>query len=300
MAGLLCLGMGFCAEALALRLKGQGWEIVGTVRSQARIEELGTRGFRAVTLDRIEETGILSATPLHVLISAPPDERGDPALRACGERLANAPSRPAWVGYLSTTGVYGDHGGGWVDEETPTAPQSDRARRRIEAEEAWLSWGRAVGAPVHVFRLAGIYGPGRNQLVSLREGTARRIDKPGQVFSRIHVDDIAEVLLASIRAPRAGRIYNVCDDEPAPPQEVVAYAATLLGMEPPPLEAYEQVRSKLSPMAASFYLESKRVSNRRIRDELGVRLAYPTYREGLSALQRDSNPMHAPEANRHR
>lgn len=291
MAGLLCLGMGFCAEALASRLKTQGWEIVGTARSEARIAELAARGFRAVTLDRINETGILSATPLHVLVSAPPDDRGDPALHACGDALASVSSRVAWVGYLSTTGVYGDHAGGWVDEDTPTAPQSERARRRIDAEEAWLSWGRANGVAVHVFRLAGIYGPGRNQLVSLREGTARRIDKPGQVFSRIHVDDIAEVLLTSIRAPRAGRIYNVCDDEPAPPQEVVAYAATLLGMEPPPLEAYEQVRSKLSPMAASFYQESKRVSNRRIRHELGVRLAYPTYREGLSALQRDSNPI---------
>lgn len=286
MPALLCFGMGFCAEAVALRRQAAGWRILGTVRSADRVRELAGRGFAACTLEAVEASGILAEPGLHLLVSAPPTEAGDPILAALGPRLTAASRNIAWAGYLSTTGVYGDHGGGWVDEDTPVRPLSDRTRRRVEAEQAWLAWGKAAHVPVNVFRLAGIYGPGRNQLVSLREGSARRIMKPGQVFSRIHVDDIASVLEAAIERKPASRIFNVCDDEPAAPHEVVAFAAGLLGIAPPPLEDYEDARATLSPMAAGFYQESKRVRNDRIRQELGVTLAWPTYREGLSGLLR--------------
>lgn len=291
MAGLLCFGMGFCAEALASRLQPHGWSIIGTSRSEARIRELAGRGHRAVTFGDVASSGILSTSPLYILVSAPPDEKGDPALQNFSDRLAAVAGDIAWVGYLSTTGVYGDRQGEWVTEESPAQPLSERGRRRLKAENDWFAWGRTNAVPVQVFRLAGIYGPGRNQLVSLQEGTARRIEKPGQVFSRIHVEDVATVLQASIRHPKPGRIYNVCDDEPAPPQEVVAFAAHLMGREPPVLEPYELARATLSPMAASFYQESKRVDNSRMKAELGVRLAYPTFREGLSALQIGMNAL---------
>lgn len=291
MAGLLCFGMGFCAEALAARLKPEGWTIIGTSRSPERIRDLAQRGFRAVTFSDVATCGILSSSPLYILISAPPGETGDPALEAFSDRLSAIAGSIAWVGYLSTTGVYGDRQGDWVTEDSSVQPQSDRGRRRQKAESDWLAWGQSNTVPVQIFRLAGIYGPGRNQLVSLQEGTARRIEKPGQVFSRIHVEDVATVLVASMRLPKSGRVYNVCDDEPAPPQEVVAFAAQLLGRDAPPLEPYELAKSTLSPMAASFYQESKRVDNSRMKEELGVRLAYPTYREGLCALQSAMNEL---------
>lgn len=286
MPALLCFGMGYCAEALAGRLRPAGWRILGTARTQARIDELGGRGWATCTLDGIEATGILAEPDLHLLVSAPPDEAGDPVLQAFGHRLGAIAATIAWAGYLSTTGVYGDRQGDWVDEDTPLAPRSERARRRVEAERDWLRWGEATGVPVNVFRLAGIYGPGRNQLETLRAGTARCIVKPGQVFSRIHVDDIATVLQAAMARRKPGRVYNVCDDEPAPPHVVVQYAASLLGITPPPVEDYERARPTMSPMAASFYEDSKRVRNERMKAELDIRLAWPTYREGLSALHR--------------
>ncbi len=213
----------------------------------------------------------------HVLTSIAPDESGDPGLDLHGADLRALPAL-AWVGYLGTTAVYGDRKGEWVDEATPIEPTLARADRRARAEAAWL----ASGLPVHIFRLAGIYGPGRNAFVNLKDGTARRIVKPGQLFSRIHVEDIAGVLQASIAHPRPGAIYNVCDDEPAPPQDVVAYAAELMGVAPPPEQPYET--ADLSPMARTFYKDSRRVRNDLIKRELGVRLMYPTYRDGLSAL----------------
>lgn len=286
MPALLCFGMGYCAEALAARLKPAGWRILGTARSAERMRELAGRGWQACTFGDIEASGILAEPDLHLLASAPPDEAGDPVLRAFGHRLGAAAGTMAWAGYLSTTGVYGDRQGDWVDEDSPLAPQSERGRRRVEAERDWLRWGEATGVPVNVFRLAGIYGPGRNQLETLRAGTARCIVREGQVFSRIHVDDIAAVLQAAMVRRRPGRVYNVCDDEPAPPHEVVRFAAALLGVEAPPLEDFETARATLSPMAASFYAESKRVRNDRMKAELGVSLAWPTYREGLSALRR--------------
>ena len=280
---LLCVGFGDSAQALARRLAGQGWRIAGTARDAAGLARLAALGYRAHAFDGdapLPEAAYDGVT--HVLVSVPPGPDGDPVLATETGALAARAGRFAWVGYLSTTGVYGDRAGGWVDEDSPLAPVTDRGQARLAAETAWLDLWRAHGLPVHLFRLAGIYGPGRSQLDQVRAGTARRIVKPGQVFSRIHVEDIAGILAASIARPAPGRAYNLCDDEPAPPQDVVAYAARLLGVAPPPEIAFEA--AALSPMAASFYAESKRVSNLRVKRELGYRFAYPTYRDGLAAL----------------
>jgi len=201
-----------------------------------------------------------------------------------GEDIAALPGL-RWLGYLSTTGVYGDRGGGWVDETARLLPTGERGRRRVGAEQGWLGLWHDSGAPVHIFRLAGIYGPGRSAFDAMRAGTAKRIDKPGQVFSRIHVEDLATVLVASIAQPRLGAVYNVCDDDPAPSQAVVAHAARLLGVPPPPLVPFEA--AGLSPMARSFYDDNKRVSNRLIKTELGMRLRYPDFRAGLAAILAD-------------
>jgi nucleoside-diphosphate-sugar epimerase len=217
----------------------------------------------------------------YLLSSVPPDEHGDPVLDLHGADIARTRSL-RWVGYLSTTGVYGDRGGGWVDETSPLLPTGERGRRRVSAEGQWLDLRRRHGIPVHVFRLAGIYGPGRSALDAVRSGSPRRIVKPGQVFSRIHVADIARVLRASMARPRPGTVYNVCDDDPAPPADVVAFACELLGVAPPPPVPIEE--AELSEMALSFYADIKRVSNRRIKQELGVSLLYPGYRDGLAAL----------------
>lgn len=216
-----------------------------------------------------------------VLASVQPAEDGDPALGPLRDALMAAPNL-RWIGYLSTIGVYGDQGGAWIDEDTPPAPTNARTRQRVDIEEAWLELGRDSGKPVQIFRLSGIYGPGRNAITKLRSGTANRLIKPGQVFNRIHVDDIAGVLMASLAKPRQGAIYNVTDDEPGPPQDVITFAAELTGLEPPPEIPFEQ--AKLSPMAASFYGESKRVSNALVKRELGYAFRYPTYREALRAL----------------
>ena len=278
---LFCFGLGYTAQALGRVLAAAGWRVAGTSRTAAGAAELERDGWTAVAFSRdhtLAPACFSGAT--HILVSVPPDEAGDPVLQAMGEVIAD--QRPAWLGYLSTTGVYGDRGGGWVDESADLLPVGARGRRRVAAESAWRDLMRRRNTPVHLFRLAGIYGPGRSALDQLRAGTAKRIDKPGQLFSRIHVEDIVATLRASIAQPNPGAAYNVGDDEPAPPQEVVAHAAALLGLPAPPLEPFDPAR--LSPMAASFYAESKRVANRRIKQELGVRLAFPTYREGLAAL----------------
>jgi nucleoside-diphosphate-sugar epimerase len=272
---LLSLGHGYCAEALARGLLPEGWRVIGTTRDPARAAAIAAAGVEPLVLPAPLAPALAAAT--HVLVSAAPDASGDPFLADQGAAIAAA--RPVWVGYLSTTAVYGDHAGGWVDETTPPAPTTARGRARLAAEAAW----RATGLPVHIFRLAGIYGPGRSPFEKLRAGTAQRIVKPGQVFSRIHVDDIAAVLAASIAAPAPGTVYNLCDDDPAPPQDVIAHAAALLGLPPPPEVPWVEAEAGLSPMARSFYVESKRIRNDRIK-ALGARLAYPTYREGLAAI----------------
>ena len=274
MSVLLSLGHGYTASALAARLLPLGWQVIGTTRSPANVKEMRAAGVEPLLWPGDPGPALARAT--HVLCSAAPEAGGDPFLATHGAQIAAA--RPAWVGYLSTTAVYGDHQGAWVDEDTPVNPGSARAVQRVLAERQWA----ATGLPVHVFRLAGIYGPGRGPFAKVRDGSARRIIKPGQVFSRIHVADIAQVLLASIKRPDSGTVYNVCDDDPAPPEDVLSYAASLLGLPEPPTVAYAE--AEMTPMARSFYSESKRVRNRRIRDALGVVLAYPTYREGLAAL----------------
>ncbi|NEY90271.1 SDR family oxidoreductase [Tabrizicola oligotrophica] len=271
---LLSLGHGYTASALAARLLPKGWTVIGTCRTPARAEELRAAGVEPL-LWPTDLAAVLTRST-HILASAAPDSVGDPFLREAGTALRAA--KPVWVGYLSTTAVYGDHEGGWVDEGTPVNPQSLRARQRVLAEEAWL----ATGLPVHIFRLAGIYGPGRGPFEKVRDGSARRILKPGQVFSRIHVEDIAQTLAASMACPNPGAIYNVCDDDPAPPEDVLSHAADLLGLPEPPAIPYDE--AQMTPMARSFYAESKRVRNDRIKLELGVTLRYPDYRAGLAAL----------------
>lgn len=274
MKTLLSIGHGYSAQALACLLIPQGWHVIGTTRNAARAEAIRAQGVEPLVLPGPIAPALARAS--HVLTSVAPDVTGDPILRDHAAELAAA--RPEWVGYLSTTAVYGDHQGGWVDEDTPLAPATDRGVARVRAEGDWA----ALGLPLHIFRLAGIYGPGRGPFEKVRDGSARRIIKPGQVFSRIHVADIAQVLAASIAHPRPGAVYNVCDDDPAPPEDVIGHAAELLGLPVPPAIPYDQ--AEMTPMARSFYAESKRVRNDRIKDELGVKLRYPTYREGLAAL----------------
>lgn len=279
---LLCIGFGYTARRLARRMAGQGWSITGTVRAREAAAALRGPGLETLVFDRTRPLGpeILAGFS-HVLVSVPPDDDGDPVLEAMGSALAAVPSF-TWIGYLSTTGVYGDTKGAWVDELTPPAPTQARSVRRLQAEDGWLDLAHGHGLPVEVFRLAGIYGPGRSAFDSLRAGRAHRIVKPGHVVCRIHVDDIAAVLEAAMRQPARGTIYNVADDEPAPPQDVITEAARLLGVPAPPectLEAAD-----LSPMARSFYADTRRVWNGRLKARLGVRLAHPTYREGLRAI----------------
>jgi nucleoside-diphosphate-sugar epimerase len=283
MSHILFFGLGFSAKVLARRLAKKGWTITATSRTADGALSIADLGYRAFVFDGTAPLPDQAFDGIsHIVSSVPPDESGDPVLRQHAADFVRRAEQFRWAAYLSTTGVYGDHGGGLVSEETPLTPNTARGRRRLAAETAWLGLYRQRGFPVHIFRLAGIYGPGRNQLVSLLDGTAKRIIKPGQVFSRIHVEDIANVLEASISRPNPGRAYNVCDDEAAPPQDVIAFGANLLGLPVPPDTAFEA--ADLSPMAKSFYADSKRVSNARIKTELEVALRYPTYREGLTAL----------------
>ncbi|NRB34401.1 MAG: SDR family oxidoreductase [Rhodobacteraceae bacterium] len=273
---LLSFGHGYTARALAAELLAEGWQITGTTRSADKAEALRATGVTPAifpgTMPPLDGVS-------HLLISAGPDAEGDPVLREIGEQISARARQFAWVGYLSTTGVYGDHQGGWVDETTPLHPSTRRGQWRKAAEEAWSA---IPDLPLHIFRLAGIYGPGRGALEKVRQGSARRIIKPGQVFSRTHVDDIAQVLRASIAQPNPGAVYNVCDDDPAPPQDIIEEAARLLGLPIPPDEPFET--AEMSPMMRSFYADSKKVRNDRIKDELGVVLKYPTYRQVLAAM----------------
>ena len=281
---LFCFGLGYSAQHLAATLAAHGWQIAGTVRTEEAAAALREKGYAVHLFDGgtpLANAASVLAGTTHLLASAPPGADGDPVLRHHTAEIVALPDL-RWAGYLSTTGVYGDRGGGWVDETADRTPTGARGRRRVAAEDAWLALHREHGLPVHLFRLAGIYGPGRSALDTVRSGRAHRIVKPGQVFSRIHIDDIAAVLRASIERPNPGAAYNLCDDEAAPPQDVIAFACTLLGVEPPPEVPFEA--AELSEMARSFYRDNKRVSNRRIHDELGVTLRWPTFREGLRGM----------------
>ncbi|MEM7753421.1 MAG: SDR family oxidoreductase [Pseudomonadota bacterium] len=271
---LLSIGHGFSARALAPLLIRRGWRVIGTTRSPAKIGQLERQGVEPVIWPG---TQIPIEHATHLLTSVAPNDAGDPVLNAVGDRL-RAATHLEWVGYLSTTGVYGDHKGGWVNEDAPLTPSTKRGQARVTAEAAWAE----LGLPLHIFRLAGIYGPGRGPFAKVRRGTARRIIKEGQVFSRTHVEDIAATVFASIQRPNPGAAYNVCDDDPAPPQDVIAHAAALLGVPLPPAVPFDD--AEMTPMARSFYAESKRVKNDRIKTELGVELKYPDYRTGLAAL----------------
>jgi len=284
----LALGMGYVATALARELAADGWAVAGTVRSPDKARRLAADGWQVLSWPDNADgadaalTTVLSdvlAGATHILHSIPPDEAGDPVLRRLGGVLGHAPTL-RWVGYLSTTGVYGDRQGAWTDESAPLAPLTARGRRRVEAERAWLDRARE-GLPVHVFRLSGIYGPGRSALDQVAAGTARRIVKPGHVSNRIHRDDIVSVLRASIARPNPGAVYNLADDLPAPSADLVTEAARLLGLPPPPETAWDD--PALSPMVRSFYGECRRIDNTRIKRELGVALAHPTWRHGLAA-----------------
>ena len=276
---LFCFGLGYCADYLSAKLIKQGWQVSATCRTSEKAAVLEASGIRPVLLSDKKVTVNDLGKADHILISAPPEQDGsDPVLNFAEAALAALQDQIKWVGYLSTTGVYGDHQGAWIDEETPAGLLSERGQRRVAAEAQWA----ATGLPMHYFRLAGIYGPGRNSLRALQNGTARRVVKQGQVFSRIHLADITRILEASMANPNAGRAYSVCDDTPAPPQDVVTYAAELMGVSPPALQDF--ATAELSPMARSFYGENKRIRNNRIKEELGVSLEYPDYRAGLSAL----------------
>jgi nucleoside-diphosphate-sugar epimerase len=290
---LLVFGFGYTGKALARRLQSQGWSVAATARKaedRAAIEALGVE-----PLDPCDPRGLADAASKAraILVTAPPGERGCPGLEALAPAIAASGAFPDWIGYLSTTGVYGDRAGRWVCETSALNAQSIEGARRVAAERDWLQMGRGMGLTVTVFRLPGIYGPnihgsGRSPFDRLREGTARRLVKPGHVFSRIHVEDLAAGLAASIAKPRPAGIYNLCDDEPASAAEVTAYAASLLGIEPPPEEPFDPLT--LSPAAQRFYAECKRVSNARAKAELGWRPAYPTYREGLQAILEQDRP----------
>jgi len=275
---LLSIGHGFSAQALAPALIERGWRVIGTTRKPEKFAKLKASGVEPLLWPC--DLGEVLQEATHVLTSAGPDAEGDPILRLSKDAIAQAADHLEWVGYLSTTGVYGDQDGGWVDEESVLDPATVRGQRRVNAEREWQN---IADLPVHVFRLAGIYGPGRGPFAKLRRGVAQRVIKKNQVFSRIHVDDIAQVLLASIDKPNPGRVYNVCDDDPQPPEVVIEYAAQLLGMEPPPAVPFEE--AEMSPMARSFYSDSKRVHNDRIKDELGVQLIYPDFKSALHAMK---------------
>ena len=291
MSTLLCFGLGYTAEHF-IAMFGDGFErIIGTVRGVERAAILNAHlagRMKAFVFDGKTATPDVKSAVGEAdvaLVSIPQTETGDPVLAAFGDALARA-SRLRSVVYLSTVGVYGDRNGAWVDEGTPARPDSKRARDRLNAEQAWQQLGSRTGAAVAILRLAGIYGPGRNALVQIARGDARRIVKAGQVFNRIHVSDIAQAIDAAF-ARRASGIFNVADDEPAPPGDVIAFAAQLMGREPPPEIAFEQAAPSLSPMAMSFWQECRRVHNDKLKRELGVTLIYPTYREGLRALSAD-------------
>lgn len=290
MATLLCFGFGYSAQHYLASHGARFARVWATARDAARAADLNAKarsGFSALVFDGKVASADLRAAVAEagmILVSVPPDASGDPVLMACGDALARA-SRLRSIVYFSTVGVYGDYNGAWVDEGSECRPKQERNRKRLGAELAWQGFGARVGVPVAILRLAGIYGPGRNALENVRQGSAKRIVRPGQVFNRIHVTDIAQAIDAAF-ACRADGIFNVTDDEPTPPGDPIVFAARLLGVEPPPEIPFSQARSGMSELAASFYADVKRVKNTRLKSVLKVTLRYPSFREGLSALHR--------------
>ena len=290
MSNLICLGLGYCAQHYVSEFGGRFVPIIGTARQADRATELAAGEFGGRRVEMMVFDGVTASRPLlsmieqanALLISAAPDERGDPVLTTLHEGLAAA-SRLTAVVLLSTIGVYGDRAGGWVDETAALDPANARAQPRIAAEHDWQDFGRRRQIPVAVLRLGGIYGPGQNALLNVRGGRARNVDKPGQVFNRIHVADIAQAIDAAF-AHHADGVFNVVDDTPSPPGDPIALAAELLGVPPPPTIPFAEAVKTMSPMAASFYAENRRVRNDKLKQVLGVRLKYPSYREGLRAL----------------
>lgn len=289
MTRLFIFGIGYAARAAALRFLQHGDVVAGTTRALAKAADLEASGIEAHIFTGVSplvdaQTALAGTT--HLLVSVQADQDGaDAVLRHNAHDLAALAGDGGALEriiYLSTTAVYGDHGGAWIDEDTPVAPASRRARHRVAAEAAWQDFATQAGVELDILRLSGIYGPGRNQIVGLQKGKARRIIKAGQVFNRIHVDDIAEVIAAVAERGLPGAIYNLADDEPAAPDVVIEYAAGLCAVPLPPAEAF--LTASMTPMARSFYSESKRISNDRIKARLGVCLSFPTYREGLTAL----------------
>ncbi|MFT3810242.1 MAG: SDR family oxidoreductase [Micropepsaceae bacterium] len=281
---LFIFGYGYVAGALTERLQPRGWKISASARRLDKAGALTAAGIPATVFGPHGFTDFARTLSgvTHILITAPPGEDGDPVLRA------HTPGLEALTGlqgivYLSTTGVYGDANGAWVDEAAPITPVHERGNRRADAELEWNEIGEMTGAAVTVLRLPGIYGPGRSAFDRLRDGTARRLVKPGQVFSRIHVDDIVQAIEASLALDH-GTVLNIADDEPAPPQDVITEAARLLGVEPPPEEDFETAKARMTPMALEFYSANRRIANARMKAELGLRLIHPTYREGLRAI----------------
>ena len=274
---LLSIGHGYSAQALASLIGLENWHIIGTTRSAKKAKQLSHQGIEPLIWPT-EQLWQALVRADYVLCSVAPDTSGCPVALELGALMHKQTFAPKWVGYLSTTGVYGDHQGAWVDEQTPLNPSTVRGRQRLMAESQW----QALGLNLHIFRLAGIYGPDRGPFSKVREGTARLIIKKNQIFSRIHVEDIAQSLATSMAQPNAGAIYNLCDHAPCPPEDVIAHAAELLGLAHPPKVDYET--ANMTPMARSFYAESKRVSNKRMTQELGIKLRYPDYKAGLAAL----------------
>lgn len=280
---LFVFGLGYSGLEIAKLAKAGGWSVAGTCTTAAKAARLGREGIEVQLFDGTAPLADNAlGEPSHVLCTIAPGSGGDPALRTCRDLLR----RVSWLGYLSTTGVYGDQGGGWADETTPARPTQPRSVERLAAEQAWRELARESGATLEILRLPGIYGPGRSAIDQVKAGTARRIDKPGQFFSRIHVEDIARAALAALERRNGVEVWNVADDLPAPNADVVAHAFELLGLAVPPAIPWEQAAPAMTPMARSFYMESRRVRNDKMKRELGVVLKYPTYREGLASILR--------------
>lgn len=282
---LFIFGLGFSGLAFARQQQAKGWRISGTTRSLDKKQRLESEeGFTMHLFDRgrpLDDASRALGGVTHVVISVPPDDQGDAVLDHHGVDLTR---NIEWMAYLSTTGVYGNTDGREVTEQSPLNPTAKRSVRRVAAEQGWLDLAERQSLPIHLFRLAGIYGPGRSTVDQVRAGRTRRVEKPGHKFSRIHVADIAGILAASINHPNPGAAYNVCDDEAESPSEVVAYVCDLLGLAVPPAIAFEDAKKDMSPMGLSFWSDNRRVSNQRVKDDLGYKFIYPSYREGLSAI----------------